>query len=196
MKHLLHMVLAVCIFSTHAQAWETQVDVAGPNPWRSLYQFTPPEPIKNLVRPREMTDEHTRLSDMALAKIGVADLFARGGRAKLSVIDLNASLFRRALLDGLPTVGDDDATPLEERLIPPPAHFSGVPDYSFTIYDWLNKNQLCPPGPMGNRCHEYMFGWLGNLNATHFGSQTYTHDIDCPLDRAGKAGSCSASRKW
>ncbi len=187
---LLRLALVACLIGAPAQAWETQVDGAGPNQWRSLYQLRPPEPIRGLVRPRAMTDEHTRLSDLALKRLGVGDLFARGGSAELSIIDLNASLFRRELLDGLPTVGDDESTPLEERLIPPPAHFSGVPDYSFTIYDWLNKNQLCPPGPMGNRCHEYMFGWLGNLNATHFGSQAtgmYRHYHGVAIEYASRA---------
>ncbi|MDF0603745.1 hypothetical protein P1J78_23780 [Psychromarinibacter sp. C21-152] len=192
------MIRRLCIamlgigLATSALGWETRVDAEGPNRWQSLYQLEPlTDRAGELLQPLDLKDEHTRLSDLALKRLGVFGLFGRGGSADIVVTDLNASFFRLEDLDGLPTVGDDPETVLEERRIPPPAHFSGVPDYSFTIYDWLNKNQLCPPGSeIGDTCHKYVFGWLGNLNSTHFGSQAtgmYRHFHTLALSYAARA---------
>lgn len=73
----------------------------------------------------------------------------------------------------LSRVGDDPDTAIEERELPTPGHFAGIPDYSYGIYDWLNKNSTCPSFPgeaYTPGCHDFL-GWLGALNAVHFGSQ-------------------------
>jgi len=161
------LLLSAGLLSQAASAWDTRVEVGYPTEsWLSLYQAG-----KDISIP-----EHTRLSDLAFRELGVFDLFGRKGTAKLLLVDLNASEFRERELLGSPKHGDKEKTLLEERLIPPPALFAGVPDYSYTIYDWLNKNRLCPalPGSGANaadRCHVFALGWLGDLNSIHFGSQ-------------------------
>lgn len=151
-------------------AWDTRVEEGYPvDSWLSIYQAGEAISIP----------EHSALSDLALKQLGVYELFGRKGSARMDVVDLNASLFRHGLLSGKPRKGDDPATELEERRIPQPALFAGIPDYSYTIYDWLNKNELCPAMSQDDgNCHVFALGWLGDLNAVHFGSQArnmYAH---------------------
>lgn len=153
-------------------AWDTRV--IAHHTWLAIYQEAPSTTLP----------EHTHVSDQTFDHIdpsgNLRRLFGRGGSATLDVVDLNASYFRiDELADSLPA-GDDPDTEVEERRIPPPGLFSGLPDYSYGLYDWLNKNTTCPAFADGNyagRCHEFM-GWLGALNSVHFGSQAaemYAH---------------------
>ncbi len=153
-------------------AWDTRV-IAG-HPWMSIYQEAPSASLP----------EHSNVSDDTFDYLDptgeLRQLFGRGGSATLDVVDLNASYFRADEMAETARAGDDPETAAEERRIPPPAHFSGLPDYSFALYDWLNKNTTCPAFQDSDytwRCHEFI-GWLGGLNSVHFGSQAtemYAH---------------------
>lgn len=143
-------------------------------PWQSIYQAEQADSIP----------EHTNIADDTFDYLDPSGQlrvrFGRGGTATLDVVDLNASHFRHDLLYGVDPFGDDEETEAEERTIPSPGLFAGLPDYSYAIYDWLNKNQTCPAFPdeaYTARCHEFM-GWLGAMNSVHFGSQAedmYAH---------------------
>jgi len=153
-------------------AWDTRV-ITG-NTWQAIYQEAPSTTLA----------EHTHVSDETFDYLDpsgdLRGLFGRGGSATLDVVDLNASFFRVDELLGIAPVGDDPGTEAEERRIPPPGLFSGLPDYSYGLYDWLNKNTTCPAFSDGNyawRCHEFL-GWLGAMNSVHFGTQAtdmYAH---------------------
>lgn len=95
------------------------------------------------------------------------------------MVDLNASWLRAdqmhpqsiKLEDDL--AGDDPATVLDERRFPPLSMWATLPDYAYTVYDWINQRKLCPALPEGaehrDLCHVYA-AWLGaGLNSTHFG---------------------------
>jgi hypothetical protein len=157
-----------------AGAWntETEDDALG---WRAVYVGN--DHASSLPLAGFSKNEHTELSHIALAELGVGGCFgiapSQGGGCSTTVVDLNAALFRPALLGQAP-VGDDPETAIEERLVPPPAHFSGLPDYSYAVHDWINKNSLCPAlpddAPFRGACNKFA-GWMGFLNANHFGTQ-------------------------
>lgn len=161
-------------------AWDTRV-VEG-EIWRSTY-----------FRERSASiPEHTDLANLALQELGVAEILGKHGSAGVTVVDLNATYFREEVMRGSPREGDDSDTEVEERLLPQPARFAGLPDYSYGPADWLNKNRTCPiGGPARNDelCHEFL-GWLGGLNSVHFGSQAtamYTRYHAIALQRADRA---------
>ncbi|MFN3233606.1 MAG: hypothetical protein ACE363_15805 [Alphaproteobacteria bacterium] len=153
--------------------------VTQPVAWQSIYQKVDAKNADAIS-----IAEHTKISDMTLKQLDPSgllfSLFGRKGVAGLKVVDLNASLFRRDSLYLKEPFGDDENTLVEERLIPPPALFAGIPDYSYGIYDWLNKNRTCPAFKSAvyeEKCHDFK-GWLGALNSVHFGSQAkqmYAH---------------------
>ncbi len=161
-------------------AWDTRV-ITG-DIWRSTY----------FKERSKSVPEHSTLADLALAELGVVDLFGVRGSAEVTVVDLNATFFREDDLGAMDREGDDWRTRVEERLIPQPARFAGLPDYSYGPADWLNKNQTCPiGGPPGYArfCHDFT-GWLGSLNSVHFGSQAtrmYARYHALALDRAERA---------
>lgn len=178
-------------------AWDTLV-IEGPTPWQSIYQMGEPKSIP----------EHSTLSDMTLKSLDpsgtLVDLFGRQGSATISAVDINASHFREELLYKIRVegrtedYGDDALTDVEERLIPPPANFAGLPDYSYGVYDWLNKNKTCPAFSQSEyawRCHEFK-GWLGALNSVHFGTQAqkmYAHHHQNALVLATQVAELRAS---
>lgn len=161
-------------------AWDTRV-VNG-DIWRSTYFGGRSSSIP----------EHTDLATLALQELGAAEILGRDGSAGATVVDLNATYFREELLRHTPREGDDPGTAVEERLLPQPARFAGLPDYSYGPADWLNKNLTCPIGgaPRDDElCHEFL-GWLGGLNAVHFGSQAtamYARYHAIALQRADRA---------
>jgi hypothetical protein len=122
-------------------------------------------------------NEHEQASNRALKRLAPNSPWGIGGRQDFYALDLNAEYFRSELKG----IGEEDyiptlkKVPLEQRLLPPPPHFAGLPDYSYTVYDWANKNQLCPALPFDHpdkaNCHVFS-GWHGaRLNASHFGNQ-------------------------
>lgn len=178
-------------------AWDTLV-IQGELPWQSIYQTGDPKSIP----------EHSSISDISLEYLDrtgtLVSLFGRQGSATLTAVDINASHFREDLLyenkiAGIPNeYGNDPSTKVEERLIPPPANFAGLPDYSYAIYDWLNKNETCPAFNQSKYewlCHDF-FGWLGALNSVHFGSQAqkmYAHHHENALALARQVAELRAS---
>ena len=121
-------------------------------------------------------NEHERVSQNALSQAVINHSWIIGERQDFTAIDLNASLFRPEMLQVTPSAPSGSSnTPLEQRVLPSPAHFAGLPDFSYTMYDWINKNEYCPPRPANdqqlNYCH--VFGlWHGaGFNSSHFGSQ-------------------------
>ncbi|GMV16115.1 MAG: hypothetical protein AMXMBFR56_43390 [Polyangiaceae bacterium] len=97
------------------------------------------------------------------------------------MVDLNASWLRRGVVHPAPKQGEPDPnlagdlkeTTLRERRFPPLAMWSSLPDFSYTVYDWINARRLCPSLPQDadrrELCHVYT-AWLGaGLNSTHFG---------------------------
>ncbi len=127
-------------------------------------------------------NEHSTISSLTLSAMGV-DVFTIGPGSDnvFEISDWNATWFRDDLYLDSPR-GDDVFTIVEERHLPSPAHFGGMPDYSWTVYDWINKHRYCPPVPAGmvdsflldrlsdEPCHAFK-GWMGVLNANHFGTQ-------------------------
>lgn len=197
MSRLIRRIAIAVIAITGLTAWDTLV-IEGPTPWQSIYQIGEPQSIP----------EHSTISDMTLKYLDssgrLVDLFGRQGFKTISAVDINASHFREELLYKIKVegrfeeYGDDPLTEVEERLIPAPANFSGLPDYSYAIYDWLNKNKTCPAFSQDqytSRCHEF-FGWLGALNSVHFGSQAekmYAHHHRNALALAEKVADLRSS---
>jgi hypothetical protein len=154
-----------------AGAWDTHV--GNPNlGWEAIY-------IDNLQAASLPAsgwsgNEHTELTHVVLKELGVDMVFGMEpvGNSNTLVVDLNAAIYQTQVMAG-EKHGDIMATQLEERIVPPPAHFAGLPDYSFAMHDWINKNTQCPLEPgtfLIGLCHEFL-GWMGNLNANHFGTQ-------------------------
>lgn len=122
-------------------------------------------------------NEHEQISNAALKLVAPDSPWLIGGRTDFYAVALNVELFRPELKG----IGKEDyiqaqpGTDLERRLLPPPPHFAGLPDFSYTVYDWANKNQLCPALPEDHpdkvNCHVFS-AWHGaRLNASHFGDQ-------------------------
>lgn len=133
-------------------------------------------------------NEHAEISDHVLYLISdqLGLQFGTGACQKVGsadancprMVDLNASWLRRGVVHAKPsdptTLGGDlPATTLIERRFPPLAMWSSLPDFAYTIYDWINARRLCPALPQDaderKLCHVYT-AWLGaGLNSTHFG---------------------------
>ena len=181
MRRVPAWILALLLVGSPALGWDTRTvkNADGSESWLSVYEGGPPANL--LPAPAGFTrNEHSELAHLAFHELGIAAHFgimtATTGLATLDVVDLNAALFRRGLM-GEARFGDDTSpgSVLEERLLPSPAHFAGLPDYTFAVYDWVNKSTLCPsltPGSfLFDRCHVYFGGYLTVFNSTHFGTQ-------------------------
>jgi hypothetical protein len=160
-------------------AWETkETDSSGD--WLSMYIRLGQRPVPGGIG--FDNNEHAEMADLALQGLGL-DVYTMSKGTAMYVVDLNASLVKRDRgldqrdaekyrgIDGAAKAYPD----LEQRMLPPPPHFSGIPDFSYAIYDWINKNTLCPPLPKSanfyNICYGYFPGWLSALNSSHFGTQ-------------------------
>ncbi|MDX8390511.1 MAG: hypothetical protein R8M38_08480 [Mariprofundaceae bacterium] len=162
---LLLCILLILIFVQSAHAWETDIN-SRYSGWLAIYNSTG-QSFKNQIQHK---DEHVVMSDEALQKLGVGQYAFN--RPPFTITDLNASYFR---VDELRKMGSYPSAPtpwkLETRLLPPASQFSGIPDYSFSMIDWINKNKYCTLTGGGDKwCHKYQ-GWLGALNSNHFGTQ-------------------------
>lgn len=195
MKRVLHrLALGIGLTiaaGTNAIAWDTRVIACPPDQtepcdptWLSIYRGGASPYIA----------EHTGISDLSLRMLGLRDIFGKQGTAARSAVDLNASWLRREHFEGSIRFGDDPdgETVLEERRLPAPANYTGVPDYSYSVLDWINKNSFCPPFGPGDypaACHHFV-GWLGGFNSPHFGSQAeamYKRYHTLALDIAARA---------
>ncbi len=176
------LVALFMVMNSTALAWDTkeykeESEHEGGENWRSLWLC---DPSVNIGRSRSCSrNEHEWLADRALGRaISGSNPWAIRSPTELYVIDLNSSFFRPDLVTG--TGGDqyqrqpsEWAGPLEERDLANPPHFAGIADFTYTIYDWINKNRFCPPISSGelDHCHNYSV-WLGaGFNSSHFGTQ-------------------------
>lgn len=161
-------------------AWDTHVNPQ--NDWRSIYE----SPTGSFHGGAKATgNEHAEISDDVLFMLGkkYLDLFGANAAnactdvntcaATPAIVDLNSSYMRPEVAAVKPW-GDDPNTVLEERRLPPLAMWGGLPDFNYTVYDWINKGTRCPALPLTadryDLCHVYS-AWLGaGLNSSHFGS--------------------------
>jgi hypothetical protein len=179
----LALVFAGASASSDARAWDTYVN--GRNDWYSIYQNVSGGTGSYSKGHHDARgNEHAEITDATLYAMNasIGDRF--GVHAALqcndpkacpetpTLVDLNAS-FMRPELYGNDTYGDDVSTPLEERRLPPLAMWAGLPDFNYTVYDWINKSTRCPALPLDadryELCHMYS-AWLGAaMNSSHWG---------------------------
>jgi hypothetical protein len=182
------LVLAVGLIlamTSNGRGWETDTTVPRSDalnppasfPWSAAQGQSIYAGVRQSPNPQTMegffNNEHAELSDLALQRIGA---FGLGLAAReRTVIDLNASLFRPELRKRGFGPRPDNTGLLEQRLLPAVPRWSGLPDFSYSIEDWINKNAFCPSRPAhaggDDACYVYAPGWLGNFNSSHFGSQ-------------------------
>lgn len=184
---------AIFVFLTGSvAAWETKTIENPKDSWQSIYINEGDNPRRAL---RRYLNEHPYLGEMALKELGVEKTFGFAAKS-MDVLDLNASIFRVWLRDRGRVPMRPRNEPLETRRIPAPAQFTGIPDYSYAIHDWINKNTMCPAkipegSPFYDRCYIFQ-GWMGALNANHFGSQAtsfyhHIHELARNLARHAKS---------
>lgn len=69
-----------------------------------------------------------------------------------------------------------------------PSEFAALPDFSFSLYDWVSGNERCDPysGTDNERCHQFKTH-MGAVNSSHFLPQAqrfYEHYHMLAMDRA------------
>ena len=175
MKTRLILLVSILFGSVQALAWDTKehepTGVGEREKWLSIYLCLHGSGGDICSR-----NEHELLANDALDLAVSAHNWNINERTDFSAVDLNASLFRPALAD-LSTFPSSQGSdfPLERRTLPAPPHFAGIPDFSYTIYDWANKNELCPARPANDQqldyCHVYALWHGAGFNSSHFGSQ-------------------------
>lgn len=165
-------------------------------------------------------NEHAEIADHVLHLIS-DDLGKKFGTAACKtdadadvncprMVDLNASWLRRGVVHPEPKQGEPDPnqagdhadTTLRERRFPPLAMWSSLPDFAYTVYDWINARRLCPALPQDadqrKLCHVYT-AWLGaGLNSTHFGHlplKVYARHHQIALDLASRASDLRTTLK-
>ncbi|MDQ6954646.1 MAG: hypothetical protein Q9M20_04305, partial [Mariprofundaceae bacterium] len=177
-------VLLFLFFVQPVYGWET--DIKTKSGWEAIYNSFG----RSMKEEARKKDEHAALSDWSLTELGVKHYSFN--KNPIMITDLNASIFRNLELRSLgsyPSAPEDGE--LEIRQLPAPSHFSGIPDFSYSINDWINKNYFCPIPGSPWRCHEFL-GWMGALNSNHFGTQakkSYWHLHKLALNLAGHAKS-------
>ncbi len=213
MNRRMHLAALLGILGTQA-AWDTFTLSSGKDGWQSMYVIPPNAlppgdahymPLSNgfvdLAAGVLTGNEHAEISHMALLSLGWGSLYDE----MPTIVDLNESIYRRELLriPVLPELfeiyGDVEEEGLTVRALPHVARFSGTPDFSYSIADWLNKNRYCPALPEGapsyDQCHGYE-QWLGAaLNSSHFGDQataSYKHFHRVARGLASHAGEMGA----
>ncbi|WP_143742985.1 VWA domain-containing protein [Maricaulis sp. W15] len=125
-------------------------------------------------------NEHAWLAQVALDRVAPNSPWGFSPTHRLTVRDLATGYFRSEIGSSREgsTWDPDDVMGLPQRTVPGAANFAGIPDFSYSLYDWINRNELCPPMPNGQMpagtpadCHNYMYWQGGGFNASHFGSQ-------------------------
>lgn len=176
------LALVVAATGAPARAWDTYV--TNKHDWRSIYQNKFGGTGSYHKGPSAKGNEHAEVMDDMLFSISqqLGDKFGVDAQSTCTakgncdatplIVDLNAS-FMRPELFGVDTWQDDTNTVLEERRLPPLAMWSGLADFNYTVYDWINKGTRCPVLPLDadgyEYCHVYE-AWLGaGLNSTHWG---------------------------
>ena len=182
----LALVAAIALIPRPAAAWEAW----GWYDWQSHFFG-----LRDKDDATEL-NEHLTMAEQALWIAWLDGRFGEAGR-RWYAADIG-TVFGHRLSDPDPPGGEPEdaheATAIEDRLVTPPVHFAGLPDFSYTVYDWINKNQLCPVlepnDPTLKVCYEYFGGWLAALNSSHFGTQArnnYLHLHAIALRLAGRA---------
>ncbi|MDX8405743.1 MAG: hypothetical protein R8K50_06270 [Mariprofundus sp.] len=189
--HFLIILFVALSSAQPALGWETDI-TSKYTGWLSIYNSFG----KTMKEEAKSKDEHLALSDWALRELGVSQYSYNS--TPIIITDLNASYFR---VDDLGKSGsylnsspfNPDEYELEVRQLPAPSHFSGLPDFSYALHDWINKNTYCPakvPLKEGvEPCYKFM-GWMGALNSNHFGTQakiSYWHLHRLALNLANHA---------
>jgi hypothetical protein len=190
-RRALATIVLLLVCGGHARAWntETQDDSLG---WQAAYLGN--SQVGSLPASGWTRNEHSELSHVILKELALDGLYGlrSSGGGGMTVIDLNSALYQPQVAAAA-HVGDNPNTLLEERFVPNPAYFTGLPDYSWAVHDWINKNSFCPPLPPGADARDYCYlfaGWMGMLNANHFGTQArkmYARYHAIALDVAGRA---------
>ena len=144
-------------------------------------------------------NEHAWLAQMALDRVAPGSPWGFRQDDPLVVNDLSTGHFRAGIGERRQGSNWDpaDVMGLPQRTVPGATNFAGIPDFSYTIYDWINMNELCPPLPDGEMppgtpagCHNYTYWQGGGFNASHFGSQatrSYLRLHAAALDLAARA---------
>jgi hypothetical protein len=183
---LLTTLLPFILFD-QASAWETDLAENPTEAWRSIYlntkNSTGNKPGEFNAYGSKVPAEHTLLSELSLLEIGAGNSLSPSGTFRLEVRDLRDYLWDKR----------SPRNAIERRALPPPSVYAGLPDYSFTMYDWIRKNEVCPVDSRINpiECHNYKT-WHGAVtNSSHFGdlaSRTYKryHAIALGLARKAK----------
>lgn len=144
-------------------------------------------------------NEHAWLAQVALDQVAPGAPWGFDQDDPLVVNDLSTGYFRSEIGTSRERSSWDpaDVMGLPQRTVPGATNFAGIPDFSYTIYDWINMNELCPPLVTGEMpagtpggCHNYSYWQGGGFNASHFGSQatrSYLRLHATALDLAARA---------
>lgn len=171
-----------CLAILAAPGWDTKENHA--NQWMSVYGCAEGRARLPINDPCE-ANEHEWLAEQALSRLLASNHWRISNPTDLYVVDLNASLFIQDRVSetgrtleaeaGRTQRASPHSRPIEERDLVNPAHWAGLPDWSYSVYDWINKNQLCPSRPQGNATNNYCHvfpAWHGaGFNSSHFGTQ-------------------------
>ncbi len=186
-------------FAADSDAFDTNT-TKGPKGehWHSIYvdqNFIPS--AHGTISPQDgARNEHSDLTELTLQEIGADKYIGKISGKTLTVVDLNVALFRFELAeeDVMPGNDANRALPLEQRFLPTVPQWAGIPDFGYSVDDWINKHYFCPPrhGDGFENCHIYFGGWLSAFNSGHFGQQgadTYVllHKTAMNLAREAKA---------
>ncbi len=208
------LIAALLLVTYPAYAWDTYTSDKN---WHSIYE-NKYGGTGSFVRGDPKGNEHAEITDETLNVISpeLHQLFGtHSGDQAPRVVDLNASLMRPDLFHRAPVPAAQPGK-LEERQLPALSMWAGLPDFNYTVYDWINKSMRCPSLPLDadqyERCHEYR-AWLGaGLNSTHMGelgTQVYARhhaiamkqaeraaELRALLRRGGKSGQLPAGDRW
>jgi len=158
------LIAALLLVTYPAYAWDTYTSDKN---WHSIYENRYGSAKGN---------EHSEITDETLYVISpqLQQLFGTASAdPSQRVVDLNASIVRPDLFGRAAWPPLQPGQKLEERQLPALSMWAGLPDFNYTVYDWINKSMRCPALPLDAdeyaRCHEYR-AWLGAaLNSTHMG---------------------------
>ncbi len=173
-------VIAALLAAVPAHAWDTYVNHA--HNWRSIYENkyggtgSHTDGTARGNEHAEITDETLFTIDPSLQQLFGAHALSTCAAPNQCahaprVVDLNASIMRPDLFGIAPNPLMQSK--LEERQLPALSMWAGLPDFNYTVYDWINKSERCAALPLDadryELCHVYR-AWLGaGLNSTHMG---------------------------
>jgi hypothetical protein len=156
------------------QAGPIRGHVSDLNKWHGIYY------CHGSLRQNCRENEHAWLAQTALDRIAPGSPWGFAQDDPIIVNDLSTGFFRADIGARRQRSNWDpaDVMGLPQRTLPGATNFAGIPDFSYTIYDWINMNELCPPIRSGQMpagvpkgCHNYTYWQGGGFNASHFGSQ-------------------------